>query len=207
MGQLVRLAALVAGVSYLWVVASGLAGPPAIAWKGSGVALLAVYAALARQWPIALVMALGAAGDVLLETHGLMVGAIAFALGHVVAIWVYWTNRRAQTSGSQRGLAIATLVLTPLVSFALTGQPDVAFYGLLLGAMAATAWVSRFGRYSVGIGAMAFVASDLLIFARMEALAGQAWVSFAIWLLYFGGQYLIATGVVGLRGAGASARN
>ena len=31
--------------------------------------------------------------------------------------------------------------------------------------MAATAWVSRFPRYRTGIGAMAFLASDLLIFA------------------------------------------
>jgi uncharacterized membrane protein YhhN len=40
-----------------------------------------------------------------------------------------------------------------------------------------------------------FVASDLLIFARGGPLAGQTWVGFFVWSLYFAGQALICTGV------------
>jgi hypothetical protein len=39
------------------------------------------------------------------------------------------------------------------------------------------------------------VVSDLLIFARSGPLEGQAWVGYAIWTLYFGGQLLIVLGV------------
>jgi hypothetical protein len=60
--------------------------------------------------------------------------------------------------------------------------------------MAACAWNSNFPRYRVGLGAMAFVASDLLIFARAGALAEAGWVSLAIWVLYYGGVLMIATG-------------
>ena len=40
-------------------------------------------------WLIAAVLALGALGDVLLDAIGLEKGAIAFALGHMLAIWLY----------------------------------------------------------------------------------------------------------------------
>jgi len=64
--------------------------------------------------------------------------------------------------------------------------------------MAASAWLSRFPRRQVALGAAMFVASDLLIFARMGPLAGVApgWVGFAVWGLYFAGQALVCVGVV-----------
>ena len=68
-------------------------------------------------------------------------------------------------------------------------------YALLLGLMAGSAWTSRFSRYRTGIGAVMFVASDLLIFAEMGPLAGAAFIGVAIWALYFAGQFLITLGV------------
>jgi uncharacterized membrane protein YhhN len=61
--------------------------------------------------------------------------------------------------------------------------------------MAATAWLSRFPRFRTGIGAQLFLISDLLIFARMGPLHGQAWLGFGVWGLYYLGQLLIALGV------------
>lgn len=198
--SLVFWAALLAGFGYLFVVVTGMQGPAAIAWKGAGVALLALWCGLnARSgdgWRVTAVMALGALGDLLLETHGLVAGAVAFALGHVVAIWLYVRNRRPTLSASQSALAAVVAVSTPLIAWGLTGAIDAASYALLLGIMAGMAWTSRFPRFRTGIGAMMFVASDLLIFARMGVLAGAAWASIAIWLLYFGGQVMIALGVV-----------
>jgi len=63
--------------------------------------------------------------------------------------------------------------------------------------MAAAAWTSRFPRFVVGLGAVLFVVSDLLIFARLGPLAGATWVGFGVWTLYFGGQLLICLGVSG----------
>ena len=61
--------------------------------------------------------------------------------------------------------------------------------------MAAAAWTSRFPRYLVGTGAMMFLASDLIIFARMGPLAGAVGAGLAIWLLYYAGQVLVTLGV------------
>ena len=47
----------------------------------------------------------------------------------------------------------------------------------------------------MALGAVLFVVSDLLIFARLGPLAGSAIPPLAIWPLYFAGQVLIATGV------------
>lgn len=193
-------AALVAGVSYYF--ADPLVAPGALhlAWKGAGVALLALWAGTnARSldgWLLVAVLAFGALGDVLLEAAGLTVGAVAFLAGHLVAIWLYLRNRRAVTSASQRTLAAALLIGTPAVSWLLTRDAGATFYASGLGAMAAAAWLSRFPRYRVGIGAVLFVVSDWLIFARTGALAGSTLPNLLIWPTYFGGQALIAWGVV-----------
>jgi uncharacterized membrane protein YhhN len=193
-------ASLLAGLSYLIPVALQMHGPGIIVWKGLGVGLLALHAgmramsAMGRQ--IALVMALGAAGDVVLNIH-FAAGAGLFALGHIVAIHLYWQNRRSNLPYSQKFLVAATLLGVPLIAWMLTMRMEVVFYTLFLATMAATAWASRFPRYKTGLGAMMFVASDLLIFGRMGPLAGMTGMGLAIWSLYYLGQVLIARGVLG----------
>jgi hypothetical protein len=201
MSSILKTAAVSAGLSYFVFVGFGaVASPLTIAWKGAGVALLAAWALAVAAKPedriIAAVMACGAAGEMLLETHGMTIGALAFATGHVIAIWLYTKNIREQITRSQMATAVALAIGTPVIAWLLTGRFDILVYATMLGGMAASAWLSRFSRYSVGIGAVLFIVSDLLIFARMGPLAEAAWVSVAVWLLYFAGQYLIATGVV-----------
>jgi uncharacterized membrane protein YhhN len=195
----VFVAACVVGISYLLVVRQD-GGMAYTLWKGAGVVLLALWCALQARntsgWLITAVIGFGALGDILLETHGLTVGAVSFALGHLIAANLYWRNRLLPVPLMQKAVALALLVLAPLVSWWLTERADVTFYAVLLGTMAATAWLSRFPRFSTGIGAVMFVVSDWLIFARLGPLEGAAWVSYAIWLLYFFGQVLIARGVV-----------
>jgi uncharacterized membrane protein YhhN len=196
-------AAVLAGLSYVAIWGLGLGPTVMTIWKGAGVSLLALWAAaLARDqdgWLLASVMAFGAAGDVLLETAGLMTGAAAFAIGHAVAIWLYARNRRASLTPSQRTLALLIVPVTVGAAYVLPADRSMAlgivFYALLLSVMAAMAWTSRFSRYRTGIGAMMFVASDLLIFARLGPIADTVAVGVAVWLLYFVGQWLIAVGV------------
>jgi uncharacterized membrane protein YhhN len=143
---------------------------------------------------------------VLLETSGLVVGALAFLVGHLIAIGLYLRNRRPHPTLSRRLLAAVIVPATVVTAFLLpsdrAGAPGVALYALGLSVMAATAWLSRFPRYRVGAGALMFVASDLLIFARGGSLHGAAWIGPAIWVLYFGGQVLVCLGVTrGLRDA------
>lgn len=175
--------------------------PPAmdLAWKGAGVGFLALAAALragstdARL--LAFVLALGTAGDVLLEVS-LAAGAAAFGVGHVVAILLYRRNRRSDCD--QLDWAVAALILLTAASvpaLLLQDRPEAlpfTAYALLLGAMAACAWLSRFPRPLVAFGALLFLASDMLIALRMASeVAGLAP---PIWLLYYAGQLMIFLG-------------
>ncbi len=193
------VASLVAGVSY-WLTAKGqVPGLWLIVWKGACVALLAAYAWVhhpsRNAHLLALVMALGALGDMLLELV-FTAGAVAFFLGHITATALYLRHRREHAAGSQKAAALATLIGVPLISWQLTQAADVALYAIGLAGMAATAWLSSFPRYRVGMGAMMFVVSDLLIFARMGPLAGSGIPDLLIWPLYYFGQFLICTGII-----------
>lgn len=178
----------------LW--SPGAASALEIAVKGTPVALLALAAALRARsldgWLLAAVMALGATGDVLLEV-AFTAGAAAFALGHVVAMWLYLRNRR------ESGLAIpAAIFLFALVTPSLLlppGADRIGFtvYASLLGAMAAAAWLSRFPR--ARLGALLFLASDMLIAWRMGWPDRPLWLGLAIWWLYYAGQLLVWLGV------------
>lgn len=198
------VASLAAGISYYFVRHGDIPGLALMAWKGAGVALLAAYAlawhkgADSRQ--IAAVMAFGALGDVLIELV-LTWGAISFLIGHLTAIKLYQRHRRKRLELSQKLVALAFFILIPAISFLLPADPSaapgVALYALVLGAMTAAAWTSSFSRYRVGIGAVMFAVSDLLIFSRMGPLAQSAVPGLLIWPLYYFGQFLICTGVVG----------
>ena len=191
---------LVFGLSYplLW---DHLPAAADIAAKGAGVGLLALAALLrARDLDgrlLAAVLALGAAGDMLLQVS-LAAGAAAFAAGHAVAIFLYRRNRRPESD--QKDLAMAALILAAAVAlpaFLLRGRaeagPFVA-YASLLGAMAASAWLSRFPRGLVAAGALLFLASDMLIALRMASEA--AGLGPPIWLLYYAGQVMIFAGII-----------
>ena len=198
------LLALAGGISFFVAVYLRLDGPAIWAWKTSGVGLLAVWAAAnAREkngWLIAAALGFGALGDYLLDAKGLEVGAVAFVVGHVIAITLYRMNRRAQTTLSQRLLGWLTMPATLVIVWAMLspapGWWHAAVYSLFVAAMAAAAWTSRFPRYRTGIGAMMFLASDLFIFAGEGGVLPKDVTMWLVWPLYFAGQALIAWGVV-----------
>jgi uncharacterized membrane protein YhhN len=195
--------AVIAGVAFYLTFPIHMPRAAFIVLKGAGLVLLAIWAALNARgrdgWMIAGVMALGAIGDVVLE-QSQTGGAIAFLAGHLLAAALYLLHRRTKRSVSQNGLATVLFVGVPIIAFMLpsdrSAAPGVAVYATGLGLMAASAWISRFPRYRVGIGAVMFAASDLLIFAKMGPLAQSHIPSHLIWPLYFAGQALIAWGVV-----------
>lgn len=170
--------------------------------KGTAVGLLALAAAWRAesfdQRLLAILLALAATGDVLLEIS-LAAGAAAFAAAHIASITLYRRNRRHDASA--RDWAGASLVLAAaavLPAFLLRGRPEaLAFtsYALLLGTMAASAWLSNFPRRMVGAGAILFLVSDMLIAARIGLDLRTPLIGPAIWLLYYFGQLLIFLGV------------
>ncbi len=108
---------------------------------------------------------------------------------------LYVRNRRATIE-----LAVPVAIVVAMAAWLLpadrSAATGVAVYALGLGAMAGTALNSRFPRETVGMGALLFVASDLLIFARMGPLHASAVPDLLVWPLYVAGQALIAWGVV-----------
>ena len=175
-------AALVAGASY-WP-ASHAALPPdlMLGWKGAGVALLTIWAGLAARERsgclITAVLACGALGDVLIELSQ-VAGAVAFLIGHALAIMLYLSNRRREGAA----VAIGIFVLIPALAWAIGRNPIILIYAIGLGGMTGAAWASRFPRSYVALGALLFAASDLLIFARLGPLAGSIIPNLLVWPL------------------------
>ena len=198
-------AALIVGAAYWLHIWFGWQGPLITAWKGASVGLLAVWAwrcARTRDSrQIAWVMTLGAVGDVLLDAINLPTGALAFAAAHLVAIILYLRNRRPNPSPSQKGLAYLLVPAALLICWGLVrgenGASIAILYTGFVSLMAATAWLSRFPRYRTGIGALLFVLSDLLIFAREGGSIAPQLGSLLVWPTYFAAQALIVRGVIG----------
>ena len=193
------LASLAAAIAYYFLRDNPIGGLYLILLKGAGVACLAAYALRRANGTAALligaVMAASAIGDMAIELS-LEAGGAAFFVSHLIAMSLYLKFPRHHTTGSQKALAVVLLIGTPVICWLLSANWQVTLYGLALGGMASTAWMSRFPRYRVGIGAVLFVVSDWLIFSRLGPVDLAPLPDLAIWPLYYAGQFLIATGVV-----------
>lgn len=194
------LTSLVAALAFYFLSDERVGGLFLIMFKGSACLALAAYA-LARHPSrdaklIAVVMTFSAAGDVAMELDDEVWGGGLFLAAHLIAIALYLLNRRASPSGSQVMTALALLVMVPSIGFLLTGEVAVALYALGLAAMAACAWLSRFSRYAVGLGAILFVVSDLLIFAELGGRIERPVTEWLVWPFYYAGQFMICTGVI-----------
>ncbi|QJB68197.1 lysoplasmalogenase family protein [Parasphingorhabdus halotolerans] len=194
---------LLFGISYYFVSDAQIPGTYLMLWKGAAVGFLAVYA-FARLHRIdgkmlGIIMALGALGDMVIEFDQIF-GAAVFIVGHIVAIIFYARYRRHKLAFSQKLFAILLVPISALIAFAMPDDRSMALAGaaycVFAAAMAAMAWTSRFPRYRVGVGAVMFVVSDLLIISRMGPLETSMVPDLLIWPLYYIGQFLIATGVV-----------
>lgn len=197
------LLSIAAALAFYYLRVTNLPELYLIPLKGSAVALLAIYAFMRHSGPDARLYtwALGSAalGDMALEID-LTVGALLFFLHHVLALGVFLRNRREKLTGTQSWVVGLTLILTPIIGYALPyddgAKWDVALYAISLGAMASGAWASNFPRYRVGAGAMLFLASDLLLFAEMGPLSGSPVPQYLVWPIYYLGMFLMCTGVV-----------
>jgi membrane-associated HD superfamily phosphohydrolase len=170
----------------------------AMLWKMAGVGFLVPFMLRRHHegqfvWAAAF-LALYALADGVLE-QSVMAGGAIFAVGHVVAIALFLRHRRPATAPSQRAFATVMVIATPLIVWLLVRDAAATLYALIVATMAAAAWSSNFPRYRVGMGAVLFVASDIILIAQMGPLAGWAGEGFAVWYLYFSGVLLMAMGI------------
>ncbi|WP_321324170.1 lysoplasmalogenase family protein [uncultured Parasphingorhabdus sp.] len=200
------LLSLLFGISYYFACVLNspeLPEPLIILWKGLGVSFLAIYALVRLHRLdgkiVGAIMAFGAIGDMVLK-YDMAIGAVAFMIGHFFAIAFYSRYRRHKLAFSQKIFAIFLVPLSVYIAWALpsnrTDALMIAIYCLSVAVMASMAWTSRFTRYQVGAGAILFLVSDLLIFARMGALENSFVPTLLVWPLYYFGQFMIATGIV-----------
>lgn len=170
--------------------------------KGGAVASLAAYALRRLSGPnaalLALFLGLSALGDALIIID-IGLGGAAFFAAHLFAIFLFARHRRSTLAVSQAILAILLLGATPLLSYLLTLPGTdwlLIIYSAVLGLMACMAWSSAYPRYQVGIGAILFVISDLLLFGSMGLLQNISLAGALVWPIYYIGQLMICTGVV-----------
>jgi uncharacterized membrane protein YhhN len=197
------LASLAAAVVFCALRLINVPGLWLVPVKAAPVALLAIFALLQGVgrdgWALALMMAVAALGDMAMEID-FSAGVLIFFLYHVLAIALYLRHPRKHATGTQKAAAVAMLLLTPLLAWLMPADRSTAWptalYGLALGGMASSAWMSGFSRYRVGAGAALFLASDLLIIAETGPLMDQTLPDLVVWPLYYVGQMLIAIGVV-----------
>ncbi len=193
------LLGIIAAIAFFLLMGGRLGGLFLIAIKGIAVGSLAIYAARKSHLPdarlLALVLALSAVADMMLELYFSAGGAIFFA-AWVAALALYLRNLRERPASSQKLAAVGLLIFTPVIAWLVTLSTTVAIYALMLGAMAGAAWMSRFPRYRTGTGAILVVASNLMVFARVGGDIDLSLTDWLTWPLYFSGQFLIATGVI-----------
>lgn len=197
------LASLFFGISYLFVERSAMLGGFAILWKGACVGLLIPYVlrwrAVLDRPLLGLMLGLYAFGNMLLEIN-LVWGAFLFVCGHIAAIFYFWRQRRDAAEPSQLILAMVIPMASLIIGFFLVPsaaeKPGLLVYVAFVSLMAGSAWYSRFPRYRTGIGALLFLVSDLIIFAREGGLLPDNISGWLVWPLYYAGVFMIAIGIV-----------
>ena len=171
--------------------------------KGFATLMLATYAFVRHKGPSArllgMALVVAALGDMALEADRTIGGALFF-LFHVMLVGLFLRHRRQRLAPTQTALVALLLLATPVIAYLLPVDRvlsmQTALYGLALGAMAAAAWASSFPRYRVGMGAMLFWLSDMLIFAQFGPLMDSEIARQAVYPIYFVGQIMICTGII-----------
>lgn len=197
------LASLGASMAYYVLKDAEFPGIQLMAMEAASLLLLAGYAWLRHKseeaYMVSGMMALAGIGVVAVELD-LFLGALVLILGNCLGIALFVQRRRKYLAASQKAVATALLVLTPLsvLGFAANDPAKwtICSFAVALGGMAGSAWVSTFPRYRVGTGAVLYVASSLLSVAGAGPLAANPLPGLLAWPLFYIGQFLICTGVI-----------
>ena len=197
------LFSVIAALAFYYLQATNLPELYLIPIKGFAVGFLAIYAWLRHQsgdsHRLALALVVAAVADMAMEMD-LRVGAAVFFVFHMLAVSVFMNHSRGKLHGQDQWTFLSILILPPLIGYFLPYDRTIAWvvaiYGVALGLMAASAWMSDFPKMRVAAGALLFVISDMLIFAELGPLSGSVIPVYLVWPIYYLGQFLITVGVV-----------
>lgn len=156
---------------------------------------------------LAVALAFCAAGDAFLAgdpKRWLPFGLAAFLAGHVVYGLLFWRERAPAgaaflTVAPMVVLAAATMLVLLWRSLGKL-KPAVVLYVLAIVVMVTTSLLLPRFRWPAAIGAVAFMASDVVLafdlFKGARLLGSPRLTAWAVWFLYFGGQAMIAWGML-----------
>jgi len=193
-----------------WALESGPDRPTwALALKVAAVLPLAAYVLPGRgrdatRWGGALVgaaLVAHSAGDLLIEAGPFLAALAAFAAGHALYAVAFLPARarwEAVGGGAKLRLGLLALAAGLLLPRLLASAPPelgpaIVGYALVLLAMAGLAQVARRGQPLLALGALAYVAADLLL-AWHLFVTPLATARGLVWPLYWGGQAAVALG-------------
>ena len=197
------LASVAMSIAYFVLKDAAFPGTYLFVLEAGCLILLAVYALLRLDEPearhIAALLGLSGLGVVAVELDP-YIGAILLILAYGFGIGLFVRFRRPNMATTQKAAAVALLLLVPLICWRLpydrSGAVTLAVYGLALGALAGTAWASRFPRYRVGAGAVLVVISSVIGIAQAGPLMDADWPDWVIWPAFYLGNFMMATGTV-----------
>jgi hypothetical protein len=194
------LLSLAAAIAYYILKDADFPGTYLLIIEAGSILLLLVYAVLrhhdADSRLLAGALAAAGLGVVAVELDPWL-GALLLIVGNGLAIGLFLRHRRETPSASQKGAAVALLLLVPLICWRLPLEREAAgltaVYGLSLGGMAGAGWTSAFPRYRVGIGASLYTGAGILGIAGQGVLAESPAPSLLTWPLFYVGLFLVAT--------------
>ena len=198
------LASMAAAVALAWAMLGQPApGIQSMVLAFAALGLLAVYALLRHRGSdtrlLGLMLGLEGIGMALGEVYP---GAarLVLMLGWLAGLSLFLSHRVPTPDMGRRIGAGALLILTPLLCWFAgdrAGESVPLFYGLALGALAGAAWMSSFPQARVGIGGVMLVFSSVIGIARGPVVGPDPASALAVWVLFYLGNLVLATGVTG----------
>lgn len=195
------LASIAAALAWAGLHDSALPGLYLLILKAAPLLLLAVYAALRHRGndtrSLAGMLALQGIGSALIDYSPLL-ALNALMIAYLIGLTLFLSHRRIVMDGGRKASALALTLGTPALCFFAAERAGVGFplfFGLALGGMAASAWISTFPQTRVGLGAALIVLGNVL---GISALGGiETVLTSAAWPLFYIGNLVLASGVTG----------
>ncbi|MBT0671044.1 hypothetical protein HT136_21970 [Novosphingobium profundi] len=165
--------------------------------------LLSAYAVLRHKGRdtqlLALMLGLeGLAGALSMIYPGL--ARTIMMLGWFAGLSLFLSHRTQAPDVNRRIGTAGLFLLTPLLCYFAASRIGAAvplFYGLALGGLAASAWMSTFAQSRVGVGGVLIVFGGVLQITVPDYLAGEAPQAVLAWAALYIGNLVLATGVTG----------
>lgn len=191
-------ASLIAATAFAWLQDSALPGLYLLVLAFAPYALLAAYAGLRHRGrdtrTLATMLVLLGAGWAIAPLWP-SIAAIVLWLGFLAGLGLFLGHRTLVPAPDRKVAAVALLLGTPTL-FTVAAGTGFLFFGLALGAMAASAWVSTFPRGRTATGATLVVVGTLLAITEAPGDTARllAWLA---WPVAYVGSMILATGVTG----------